>query len=173
MIIHSLSVIYTSTLFRRPHTSVFLPQHEMPTQELLNSCSNGFNGKMPSSSQIVQSQPKSLFLFEFSLFKSSPSIFLARSDGCHVIRYHFRTFSLDLKLRRPSANCQRDTILAVHPIRPPCPPICLHTLLLSDLDCLFTLHPPDLMVLMLFFSPTSSPRHSGLRTLSSLDIGLT
>lgn len=96
-----------------------------------------------------------------------PSTYHARFDNSRFTRYHFHTFSLSCDLCHPSTHCP-----FVHLIRPPCPPICLCTLLLFDLDCSSTLHPPDPTILMLFYSPTSSFRHFGLRPFSRLDTSL-
>ena len=70
-------------------------------------------------------------------------------------------------LHRSSADHLHNIIRAVHPVSPPCPPICLRTLLLSDLNHSFTLHLPDETVLVCCFSLRPLPTSFDLRLFFS------
>jgi len=78
--------------------------------------------------------------------------FVSWSDSCRFTRSPPGL----VNLHHSSVNCLRDIIPVIHPVIPPCPPIYLRTLLLSNLNRSFTLHSPYPMVLMHFCSLTPS-----------------
>lgn len=94
------------------------------------------------------SKPTCYFRTFLFMLQSPPSICPARSDGFHFT--HSPTSLADLC--HSSTDFLHNIIPTIHPVSPPCPPIFLCTLLLSDLNHSFSLHLPDPTVLMHCFS---------------------
>ena len=148
----------------------------LPTVIRLRSCDMGIFSCYVSAKEAnyVNSQKNHLWLWGHVIF---PLPLYKPTHPFHTFYFHVPTSTIDLPcqiwrlslhlipflhiffcpvLLYSSPNCLRDLILAIHPVRPPCLPICLRTLLLSDLIYSFAIPPPDLTVLMFCHYFTSS-----------------